>query len=135
MTRVRMLAADERGLIGKILILWLALALLLVVLGYDAVQIGIARYRVADSAQKASFEAVKTLEATRADGEAAYRAALAVVEDEGGVRLVGFVIDPQTDAVTVTVSGKASTLLVGRLGFLKGFVKAKSSDTADVAPP
>ncbi len=45
------------------------------------------------------------------------------------MRLAGFVIDPQ-GAVTVTVSGKATTLLVGRIGFLKGFAKAKSTETS-----
>lgn len=130
MSRIRMLAADERGLIGKILILWIVLGLLLLVLAYDVVQVGIARYRVADAAQTAAYEAATTLRSTRGDRQAAYRTAATVVEDEG-VRLVEFVIDPQTNAVTVTVSGKASTLLVGRIGFLKGFAKAKTTETSE----
>jgi uncharacterized membrane protein len=133
MSRTQTLAADERGLVGKILALWLVLGLVLLVVAYDVVQVGIARYRVADTAQTAAYEAASTLRSTRGDRTAAYQAAITVVEEDG-VRLVEFVIDPQTEAVTVTVSDKASTLLVGRIGFLKGFAKARSSETSETAP-
>lgn len=124
--------ADERGLMGKLALLWLLVAALLVVLGYDGVRIAVVRFRVAEAAQNAAFEAESTLQQTRGDRKAAYDAAVQAVLDAGldADRLRGFVIDPKTDAVTVTVASKAPTVLVGRIGFLRSLAKARSTETS-----
>lgn len=132
MRRLRGAHADERGLMGKLALLWLLVAALLLVLGYDGVRIGVTRFRVAEAAQNAAFEAASTLQETRGDRQAAYDAAVRAVLDAGldEDRLRGFVIDPATDAVTVTVASKAPTLLVGRVGFLRPLAKARSTETS-----
>lgn len=132
MRRLQRLHADERGLMGKLALLWLLVAALLVVLGYDGVRIAVTRFRVAEAAQNAAFEAESTLQQTRGDRKAAYDAAIQAVLDAGldAGRLRGFVIDPRTDAVTVTVASKAPTLLVGRIGFLRSLAKARSTETS-----
>lgn len=132
MRDLRRLHADERGLMGKLALLWLLVAALLIVLGYDGVRIAVVRFRVAQAAQDAAFEAERTLQETRGDRKAAYDAAVQAVLDAGleEDRLRDFVIDPQTDAVTVTVASKAPTLLVGRIGFLRSFAKARSTETS-----
>ena len=127
---------DERGLIGKILVLWLVLGLVLVVFAYDGIQIAVTRFRVADAAQSAAYEAASTLRSTKGDGAQAYQAAQKVVADAGsGLKLTGFTIDPQTDQVTLTVTHKAPTLLMGRIGFLKSLTKAKTTETSELAVP
>lgn len=136
MTGLRRVSADERGLIGKIMVLWLVLGVLLVILAYDGVQIAITRFRVADAAQTAAFESATTLRTTQGDRQAAYQAALdAVAEADPDLRLVEFVIDQQATEVEVTVSDKAPTLLVGRVGFLRSLAKAKTTESSDVASP
>lgn len=132
MRRLRRVHGDERGLMGKLALLWLLVAALLVVLGYDGVRIAVTRFRVAEAAQNAAFEAERTLQESRGDRKAAYDAAVQAVLDAGldADRLRGFVIDPQTDAVTVTVASKAPTLLVGRIGFLRPLAKARSTETS-----
>lgn len=126
------IAADERGLIGKILALWLVLGLLLLVFAYDGIQVAVTRFRVADAAQTASFEAAATLRSTQGDRQAAYQAAQRAVEDVGaGLRLAEFEIDPQTSQVTVTVTHKAPTLLMGRIGLFRSLTKARATETSE----
>jgi hypothetical protein len=122
-------ADDERGLIGKIMVLWVVLGIVIVLLAYDGVQIGITRFKAADAAQSAAFEASSVLRSngTRAT---ALEAAQQVV-DEAGVRMTGFIIDDATGQVTVTVTRKAPTLIVGKL-FFKDLAKAKATDTSEI---
>ncbi len=122
---------DERGLVGKLLVLWLVLGALFLVLAYDGVQIALTRFRVAQAAESAAFEGATTLRTTRGDRQAALRAAEEAVEREDpDLRLVGFLIDPQDHSVTVTVTDKAATLLAGRIGFLRSFTRARTTETS-----
>lgn len=135
MTRARTLRAEERGLIGKILILWIVLGALLLVAAIDTAQILVTRYRVADAAQEAAFEAGSTYRSSR-DRQAAYRAALQVVEEAGAeTKLARFVIDGPTGRVTVTVTRRAPTLLAGRIGFTKDLTRVKATETSEPASP
>lgn len=134
MRRGHTLSADERGLIGKILIVWILLGVLLLVAAIDTTQILITRFRVADAAQTAAFEAAATLKTSKGDREAAYQAAIdAVSETDEGAKLTQFVIHPETGEVTVTVTKRASTLVAGRIAFTKHLTKAKTTETA--GPP
>jgi len=138
MNRAPTLAADERGLIGKILVLWIVLGLLLLVAGIDTAQILLTRFHVADAAQAAAFDAAATLRSSRGDRDASYQAALQAVHDvDANVKLTDFVIDGQTGqvTVTVTVTGKASTLLAARIGFTKHLTKAKTTETSGAPAP
>ena len=127
-------AADERGLVGKILLLWIVLGVLLLVIGLDTAQVLLTRYRVADAAQTAAFEAAATLERSRGDRDAAYRAAVDAVEGiDADATLTRFVIDARTGQVTVTVVGRADTFIAGRIGFSRSLTKAKTTETSE--PP
>ena len=136
MNRAPTLAADERGLIGKILVLWIVLGVLLLDAGIDTAQVLLTRFHVADAAQAAAFDAAATLRSSRGDRDASYQAALQAVHDvDADVKLTDFVIDGQTGQVTVTVTGKASTLLAARIGFTKHLTKAKTTETSGAPAP
>ena len=136
MNRAPTLAADERGLIGKILVLWIVLGVLLLVAGIDTAQVLLTRFHVADAAQAAAFDAASTLRSSRGDRDASYQAALQAVHDvDADVKLTDFVIDGQTGQVTVTVTGKASTLLAARIGFTKHLTKVKTTETSGAPAP
>ena len=125
---------EEHGLVGKIIVIWLLLMVVLGLAAFDTVQILLARYKVSDAAQEASFEASSELHRS-GDRRAALEAALAAVADKDkGARVTEFAIDPQTQQVTVTVTKKVSTLVAGRVGFLRGFTKATSTDTSEPGP-
>ena len=85
---------EERGLVGKIIVIWLLLMVVLGLAAFDTVQILLARYKVSDAAQEASFEASNELHRS-GDRRAALEAALAAVADKDkGARVTRFTHRP-----------------------------------------
>lgn len=135
MRRTETLSRDERGLVGKIIVLWLVLGLLLALAAVDTVQILVARFKVADAAQGASFEAARTLKTSGGDRRAAFEAAKdAVAETDADAKMKDFVVNPASAEVTVTVTKRVSTILVGRFGLFDGFTRATATETAPLPP-
>lgn len=124
---------DERGLVGKIVILWLVLLAALVLAAFDTGSIALTRYKVTSTASDAALEAANVFKQT-GNRNQAYQAAVELVsEDAAGARIPakdGFSIDPQTGKVTVVVVKRASTLIAGRIGFLESVLRAKATETS-----
>jgi Flp pilus assembly protein TadG len=121
---------DDRGLIGKILLVWLLLLAVLVVGAIDAGSILLARSRAADLAKDASVSAAEALR-QNGDEEQAKLAALDTIADaDEPVRLKS--IDVGRREVTVVLVVHADTLVVGRIPFLDdlGRVTVSGSTTA-----
>lgn len=131
----RIALGDERGLVGKLAIVWLILLALFVVAAVDTGSILYTRFKVADAADAASFEAASTFQQTRSSQQALQAATDKVAEliPDAHIPKNGVVIDPQSGEVTVTVVRRAWTLLAGRIAFTKHFVKATATDTS--GPP
>ena len=107
---------DDRGLVGKILLVWLLLLVVLVVGAIDAGSILLARSRAADLAEDASVSAAAAF-AQSGDEEQAKLAALDTIADaDEPVRLKS--IDVGRREVTVVLVVHADTLVVGRIPFL-----------------
>lgn len=107
---------DDRGLVGKILLVWLLLLAVLVVGAIDAGSILLARSRAADLAKDASVSAAEALR-QNGDEEQAKLAALDTIADaDEPVRLKS--IDVGRREVTVVLVVHADTLVVGRIPFL-----------------
>ena len=107
---------DDRGLVGKILLVWLLLLAVLVVGAIDAGSILLARSRAADLAKDASVSAAEALR-QNGDEEQAKLAALDTIADaDEPVRLKR--IDVGRREVTVVLVVHADTLVVGRIPFL-----------------
>jgi len=124
---------DERGLVGKIAILWLVFLAVFVVAAFDAGSIALTRYKVMEAASDAAREAANVFKQT-GDRNQAYKAAAELVnQDAPGARIPakdGFSIEPQTGRVTIVVVKTASTLIAGRIGFLESLARAKITDTS-----
>jgi uncharacterized membrane protein len=124
---------SERGLVGKIAILWLIFLAAFVVAVFDAGSIAITRYKVSSAATDAAQEAATVFKET-GNRDQAYQAAVTQVnDDDAGARIPvknGFSINSETGAATVTVVKKASTLIAGRIGFLEPMTRAKSTDVS-----
>jgi hypothetical protein len=104
---------DERGLVGKILLVWLLVAAVIVVGAIDASSILLTRSRAADLAKDASVSAAEALR-QGGDEEQAKLAALDTIADaDEPVRLKR--IDVGRRAVTVVLVVRADTLVVGRI--------------------
>ncbi|HEY3265147.1 MAG TPA: hypothetical protein VGK12_08320 [Actinomycetota bacterium] len=107
---------DERGLVGKILLVSLLLAAVIVVAAIDAGSIVLTRSRAADLAKDASVSAAEALRRS-GDEEQAKLAALHTIADaDEPVRLKR--IDVGRREVTVVLVVRADTLVVGRIPFL-----------------
>ena len=112
---------DDRGLVGKILVLWLLLVAVVVVLAIDAGSILLVRFRASDVAKDASASAAAVLR-ENGDEQQAKLAALATIADaDEAVRLKR--IDVGRHEVRVVLAARADTLLVDRIPFLDDLAK------------
>lgn len=116
---------DERGLVGKILLVWLLLAAVVVVGAIDAGSILLTRSRATDLAKDASVSAAEALRQS-GDEEQAKLAALDTIADaDEPVRLKRIGVGRR--AVTVVLVGRADTLVVGRIPFLDDLARVTVS--------
>jgi hypothetical protein len=104
---------DERGLVGKIVVLWLVVLAIAAVLAVDAGAIVLTRIRTADLARDAALAAAETFEDS-GDQQAAKLAALAVIEGSD-VRARLKRIQIRRQRVTVVLTSEAGTIVVGRI--------------------
>ena len=119
---------DDRGLVGKILLVWLLLLAVLVVGAIDGGSILLARSRAADLAKDASVSAAEALR-QNGDEEQAKLAALDTIADaDEPVRLKS--IDVGRREVTVVLVVHADTLVVGRIPFLDDLGRVTVSGSA-----
>jgi hypothetical protein len=116
---------DDRGLVGKILLVWLLLLAVLVVGAIDAGSILLARSRAADLAKDASVSAAEALR-QNGDEEQAKLAALDTIADaDEPVRLKRIDVGRREVAVVLVVH--ADTLVVGRIPFLDDLARVTVS--------
>jgi uncharacterized membrane protein len=126
---------DERGLMGKIAIVWLLLLALFVVAAVDVGSIALTRFKVSNAADTAAFQAASEFKDS-GDRNKAYEVAVQLVdEDLPGAKVPAdaFAIDQRTGEVTVKVVKRAWSLLAGRLSFSKPYVKVSATSTSE--PP
>jgi uncharacterized membrane protein len=122
--------SDERGLIGKLLVLGLALAAIVVIVAIDGGSILLARSRAEDLADDASASASQAYRDT-GDEEAAKLAALDTIADaDEPVRLKR--IDVGRRRVTVVITTRADTLVVGRIPLFDDLERLTVSGSAAV---
>jgi uncharacterized membrane protein len=127
---VRDRLSDERGLIGKIAILWFVLLALFVVAAWDTGSILLTRYKVSSAADAAALQAASVYHSTHNIKSAKQAAIDQVRQEMPGAKLArnGFKVDTANGNVTVTKS--ASTLIAGRIGFLKHYTRTEATGTA-----
>jgi hypothetical protein len=104
---------DERGLVGKLLVLWLVVVVVLGLAAVDAGSILMLRVRTGDLADDAATAAADAFAETR-DERVATLAALETIEASDGparLRRIGV----RRGEVTVAVTSRADTIVVGRI--------------------
>ena len=121
---------DERGLVGKILIVWLLVAAVIVVGAIDASSILLTRSRAADLARDASMSAAEALR-QGGDEEQAKLAALDTIADaDEPVRLKRIGVGRREVMVVLVV--RADTLVVERIPFLEDLERVTVSGSSSV---
>jgi uncharacterized membrane protein len=124
---------DERGLVGKIMVLWLALLVVFAIAAWDAGSVMITRFKLQNAAESAAFEAASTYKTTQSVNEAKATAVAQVKQDDEGARITSFKVDQTSGEVTITLAKRASTILAGKIDFLRKLTKATASNTS--GPP
>jgi Putative Flp pilus-assembly TadE/G-like len=118
---------DDRGLVGKIVVLWLVVLAVAALLAIDAGSIVLARFRTSDLAEDAATAAAETFEET-SDEQAAKLAALETIEDsEDRARLKR--IRVTRGEVTVVLTSTAGTIVVGRIPWFDQLAKVKVTES------
>ena len=119
---------DERGLVGKILVVWLIVLAIAAVLAIDVGSIVLARFRTSDLAADAAAAAADTFEET-GDEEAAKLAALETIEDSNGrARLKRIKVG--RNEVTLVLQSQAGTILVGRIPWFDQLAKVTVTESS-----
>jgi uncharacterized membrane protein len=122
--------SDDRGLVGKILVLWLVLASIVAIIAIDAGSILLARSHAEDLADDASVSASQVYRET-GDEEAAKLAALDTIADaDEPVRLKR--IDVRRRTVTVVIRTRADTLVAGSIPVFDDLARLTVSGSATV---
>ena len=131
MTRSRVVA-DERGLVGKLLLISLVVLVVLAIAAVDTGSILLARVRTADLAQDAASAGAQRY-ADSGSRRQATRAALATIVDRSDdAHLRSLTVDAD-GAVTVVVVERPSMLVAGHLAFLDDLTTVTATQTR--SPP
>lgn len=111
----------ERGLVGKIVVVWLVVLAIATVLAIDAGSIVLARFRTTDLAGDAALAAANVYEDS-GDEQAAKLVALRTIEDsDHRARLKRITFG--RNEVTVALTSRANTIVVGRVPWFDQLAK------------
>jgi hypothetical protein len=125
------LLRDERGLVGKLIVLWLLVFALVVLVAIDGVSILVTRVHVGEMAQTAADAAVVPLEQGKSEEKALKAGLAAVAVEDETAKMERFDVSGET--VTVEVSARANTILVGLFGLLDDLGDVSATRTAHVS--
>jgi hypothetical protein len=126
-------ASGERGMIGKLLVVWLLVLALIGVAAVDGISIMLARFQLSDAATRAATSAAAALNRGGSATEVCEIAADAVAEHEPDARKPrrGWcVVDDAEGRVTITLRTDAGTLLAGRLSFTEEWTHVSVQESA-----
>jgi Flp pilus assembly protein TadG len=125
------LVYEERGLVGKVLVVWLLVLALVVVAAIDGGSILLARIHARDLAQTTADAGAATLGEGFGRRRALQDALAALTEADRNAQLERFEVTQ--NSVTVEVSDEAGTILVGRFGILEDLTEASASVTRRIS--
>lgn len=124
---------DQRGLIGKVLVIWLLILTVTGLAVLDFASITTTRFHIADLASVAAEDGANatgssgspTAERTACD---AARTSLATADSS--IKMTNCMLNPTTLELTITVRKTAHTIAAGRIGFLQKFTRVEDTETA-----
>lgn len=123
---------DETGLVGKIIMIWLIVVVLLGVMAIDAASILFTRFRLADTATVAAVTAANRYRSTSRDEEHACDDARMIVTRDAtdAVMPRNFCrIDRATGEVTIVLKQDANAMVADLLPFTADFTRIVVKET------
>ena len=126
---------DESGLVGKMIVVWLLLLVVLAVAAIDTASIAFTTYQLSDVGASAASEGALVYRADHDVRDACARVAQVVSKQEPTARVArgGCSIERPTGLVTVKVRKRASTLIAHRIPWTEEFAIVVVTETA--GPP
>jgi hypothetical protein len=126
---------DEAGLVGKMIVIWLLILLLLAVAAIDAASIAFTTYKLSDVGAEAASEGALVFKKDHNIRETCQRVTQVVSQEEATAKVArgGCSIERPTGLVTVKVRKRANTLVAQRLPWTKKFAVVVVTETA--GPP
>lgn len=125
--------SDERGMIGKLLAVWLLLLVVLGVAVYDAASILMTNVRLSDAARRAAADAATSLNRGQRPAQACAVAADTLDEQQPDARRPSgswCEVDGREGRVTIRLRQDAGSLLAHRLSFTEGFAAVAVEESA-----
>jgi hypothetical protein len=126
---------DEAGLVGKMIVIWLLILLLLAVAAIDAASIAFTTYKLSDVGAAAASEGARLYKQDHNVRETCERVAHVVSQEEPTAKVTrgGCSIERPTGLVTVKIRKRANTLVAQRVPWTEKFVLVVVTETA--GPP
>jgi hypothetical protein len=123
--------SDERGLLGKLAIVWLLIAALIVVGLVDGASILVTRLHLSDVAGQAAIAGSADYATTHDVAHACAAAGVSIQAADPNVKLgkAFCMIDTEKGDVTITLHKEAKTILVGRVSFTKRWASVRDVET------
>jgi Tfp pilus assembly protein PilX len=126
-------ASDERGMVGKLLIVWLIVLALIGVAAIDAVSVVMAQFQLSDAATRAATSAAAALNRGEGSAQACEVAADELDEHEPDAtrpKRSWCDVDETDGTVTIRLRTEAGTLVAGRLSFTKDLTVVTVEESA-----
>jgi uncharacterized membrane protein len=122
---------DQRGMVGKLAVVWLLLFALFMVAAVDTVSIVSTRLHLSTIATNAASDGVAAWRTNRNANQACQIAELTVHSEDPSIKLGRrwCVVTP-AGTITVTLHKPAKTLLAGRLDATKKYATVTDSETS-----
>jgi hypothetical protein len=123
--------SDERGMLGKMAIVWLLLTAVFVVAVIDGGSIILTKVHLSNVATDAASDAVANYSSNKDVTQACTTAAATVHSEDPGIKLgkTFCVVDTTTGAITIRLHKEAKTILAGRLSFTKKYAEVADHET------
>jgi Flp pilus assembly protein TadG len=124
---------DQRGMVGKLAVIWLVFLALVVVAAVDTVSIVYTHLHLANVATAAADDGAATFRLSGGNAAKACEAAQATIQaDDPKIKLgTGFCrVDAAKNSVTITLHQEARTILAGRLGPTQKYALVSDRETA-----
>lgn len=120
---------DQSGMVGKLIVGWLVMVLILGIAAIDGTSIALTTFRMSDIAASAASEAAARYELHGQAVRACRSAKETVADQDPEAELVKCRIDDDGTA-RITVGRTASTFVVGRVPFLEKYGRVDRTESA-----
>jgi uncharacterized membrane protein len=132
MTAPTSVRRDQAGLIGKMIVIWLLLIVMVGIAAIDTASIAFTKFKLSDVASAAASTAANTWRDTDSAQRActSARSSVAQADPDATVPRNGCVVNQATGEVTITVRKEATTLLASRLPWTQRYARPQATETA-----